>query len=288
MRTRTPGFSLVEMLGATVLTTIVLGAIYQTIAVQQQGARRLGVMVDTEQSVRSSMQILQSELREIGATAGDVEEAASDHIKIRALRKAGLVCGNPISSTVANIYTFGDTLALGDTLSIYGDGRNSNPNDDVMVSGVISDLAAAPACPDTVNDATGAPWVTMNTKARRVTLSILSAQNLDLVGPGGVVRSYKRVTYGVYSRDGAYVFGRRDATSADAVVPLIGPLSSRGLSFVYFDTLNAALAGNPLTPAQRAIVGRIQVTLTGLTPGGNETGGAYSTALVSDVFLRGN
>ena len=288
MSTRKPGFTLVEMLVATVLTTIILGAIYQTITVQQRGSRRLGVMVNTEQTVRTSMQILQSELREVGATAGDVEEAATDHIKIRALRKAGLVCGNPASSTVANIYTFGDTLAVGDTLSIYGDGRDSDPNNDVLVSGAITALAGGVACPDTVNNVTGAPWVNMNTKARRVTLTILSTDSLNKVGAGGVVRSYKRVTYGVYSKYGSYVFGRRDVTSTDTVVKLIGPLSSTGLTFAYYDTLNTALAGNPLTAAQRAIIGRIRVTVTGLTPGGNETGGAYSTALVSDVFLRGN
>lgn len=277
------GFTLIEMLVATVLATIILGAVYQTLTVQQRGARRLEVIVNTQQTVRTGVQMLQSELREVGASAGDIEEAASDHIRIRALRKAGIVCA-VIDASTLSIYTFGDTLVRNDTVSVNDDKSDTNTQNDEVLGGVITDIATVPA--GTCTMTTGAPWANMNTQARTYTLSMAGGKTVSTVTPGAAVRSFVHVTYGVYSRGGKFVFGRRDVTSTDTVATLMAPLAANGLTFSYIDTAQNII--DPTTAALRGSIGRIRVTITGRTPGYSEAGGPYTASLISDVFLRGN
>ena len=278
MSSRAPGFSLVEVLIVALLATVIMGAVYETLTVQQRSARQIGVITGTQQTVRTAVQYLQSELREIGARPGDIRGATTTRITFRALRKVAFACTD--AGATVDVYTYGDRLVAGDTLDIYADGGTSSMADDQIVRAVVSSVAPTNACPAV----TGSPWTSMSQNTQRLGLTAID----PIVGikAGAAIRSFRTVTYGIYSQGGTYVLGRQESPP-DTVVALIGPLARNGLEFAYWKMDNTAIAPTNLAGSLDAIA-RIRITVRGRTPGAATPGGTYSDSLVTDVFLRGN
>ena len=63
MNNRAPGFTLVEMLVVTVVATVLLGAIFQTLVVQQRSYREQNAIINARQTARASIEVLAAELR---------------------------------------------------------------------------------------------------------------------------------------------------------------------------------------------------------------------------------
>ena len=91
--------------------------------------------------------------------------------------------------------------------------------------------------------------------------------------------------YGLYSSGGEWWLGARSVSMSEASMqPVLGPLTSDGLSFNFFD-------GNGALTTDRSLVKSIQVTLMGVTDQaivvGSNTKTAYvQDSLVSQVVLR--
>ncbi len=278
MNSRASGFSLVEMLIVALLATIIMGAVYQTLTIQQRSARQIGVITGTQQTVRTAVQLLDAELREIGASANDIVSADTTSIKFRALRKVAFACTD-IGGNI-DVYSYGDSIAAGDTLDVYSDKGTLAMADDSIRRALVSNVSSGSTC----SGVTGTPWTSMGQRAQRLVLS--GIDDITGVRNGSAMRSYRTVTYGLYTKGSNQVLGRIESPP-DTAVTLAGPLTSHGLTFAYFDTMNAAIAPANIS-ANLNNISRIRITVRGLTRGAATPGGTYTDSLITDVFLRGN
>ncbi len=280
MNSRRQGFTLVEMLIVAVLGAVIMGAVYQTLTVEYRSNRQINAVVATQQTLRTSMQFLQSELREVGASAGDITYANSDSIRFRALRKVAFVCDTP-GSGLLEAYRVGAPFDVNDSVVISASRDTTTIVDDTFYVGLIN---AAPSAASGCGTLTTGPWPSMSVQARRFNVS-----NSVVTGDvriGDPIRSFETITYGLVSKSGSWVLGRKSGT--DTMVALIGPLASPaqgGLVFTYYDTLNQLIPASSVASELNAI-GRVQIKLTSRTR--SNAGTFYSDTLLSDVFLRGN
>src|SRR5688572_27174006 len=134
MQNRRDGFSLVEILVVSVLGALVLGAVFQTLTIQQRGSRHQNTIIQTQQTNRLTMQLLDAELRELSATGGDLIAAARDSITFRAVRKVGIVCVNDSTLNRMTVWRLGDqAFTAGDSLLVFQDNNPGNMLDDAWV-----------------------------------------------------------------------------------------------------------------------------------------------------------
>ncbi len=288
MSARRQGFTLVEMLIVALLGAVVMGAVYQTLTVEYRSNRQINAVVATQQTIRTSVQMLQADLREVSAKAGDITYANGDSIRFRAMRKIGFVCAHPPSDAVHLDFFImaGDNLTATDSVIVQASRDTTTVTDDTYYVGLVSPTGSSGSC--TV-PSTG-PLSHMSVVAQRIAFSWAGAApgSLAEIDNGDMLRSFDTITYGLTLKNGNYVLGRQ--VNTDTMVTLIGPLAppaSGGLSLTYYDTLNAVIPAANLSSSLGKI-GRIQVKVAGRTAGAPGPGGTYTDTLVSDVFLRGN
>lgn len=282
MNARRPGFTLIEMLVVTVLATITLGAVYQTLAVQERHSRQQTAVIQTHQINRTVLNVLAAELREISSLDGDILAASEDAITIRAVRKLGVVCGLP-GSPVLQVRTLGDPFARGDTLFIFADVNPDTRNDDYWVEARVGGVVNHPVC--------GLPWYASDTLRQDLSITIpAGGGSFDHILNGAPLRSVSEVTYMIDQVDGQWVMAR--ALKGGAPVTMIGPLLPKaegGLVFTYFNDAGTELAANPdVASSQLPAIRRVQITVQGAARSG--VGGKlhFTEPLVTEVFLRGN
>lgn len=281
MNARRPGFTLIEMLVVTVLATITLGAVYQTLAVQERHSRQQNAVIQTHQINRTALNVLAAELREISSLDGDILAASKDAITILAARKLGVVCGIP-GSMELQVRTLGDPFARGDTLFIFADVNPDTRNDDYWVEARVSGVVDHPVC--------GVPWYASDTLRQDLTITIpASGGSFDEILNGAPVRSVSEVTYTIDQVDGQWVMAR--VLKGGAPVTMIGPLLPKaegGLVFTYFNAAGTELTTNPLTSSQLGEVRRVQITVQGAARSGVGGQRHFTEPLVTEVSLRGN
>lgn len=284
MNSRARGFTLVELLVVSVMLTLVMGAVYQTLISQQRSSRHLSAVVSSEQTNRTAATFLASELREIGTKlAGDITTAGPQQITFRAMRKVGFVCA--ISGSMVSIYTLGSggNFAVGDNIVIYADKGTQGMQDDSVKRTSVTAIGGwtSSNCPA----GTSAMW--NQTGFDHQSITVANSAALSNVSIGAEIRSYADVTYGTFTKGSNDVFGRQLA--GDTAVTLIGPLVSgaNGFTLQYFDTAGVALPA-PVTAASMGRIARIRITVRGLGKGAVTSTGTYSAPLFTDVTLRGN
>ena len=277
MNARARGFTLIEVLIVTVLSALVMAAVYQTLTVQMRSNRQVNAVVGTQQTIRTAMQVLQSELREVGGRAGDIRAARPESLTVRALRKVGFVCNLP-GGTAVEVNKVGDGFAQSDSLLFYATGAAGADDDSIRLATVTSTPSAS-SC----TKLTGMPWDSLKSDVQRLNLNTAPAG----LNVGDPVRSYETVTYGIFQKGGQYVLGRR--TGADSVVTLIGPLAAPangGLVLTYLNTTNQTIAAANLA-AQKDSVARGRVSIKGTNRGASARS-MYTDSIVTDIFMRGN
>jgi hypothetical protein len=289
MRRRNAGFTVVELLIVLLVGTIVLGSILQVLAGQSRAARHQGAVVTTQQTTRLGLEVLAAELREISARGGDLLVATPDSVRFRALRKLGIACDfAPIVAPGVDVMSI-DVFELGpepflreDSLLVFVDGDSLTARDDIWVATMAENASSVIACGALLGSLFPA-----DTEVRR--LDVPAGIPREDVGVGAPVRSFVRLTYGLYNVAGEWVLGMREG--AGAVQPLVGPLAppaEGGLVFRYFDAGGTELT--PVDAATRAQVARISVSLRGKTPGAVSGGQniEYVDSLVTHIHIRGN
>jgi prepilin-type N-terminal cleavage/methylation domain-containing protein len=276
MNTRNPGFTLVEMLVVTVLAAVALGAVYQTLAVQERNSRQQTAIIQSHQTNRAVLHLLAAELREISSRGDDILEATADEITIRASRKLGFVCE---VDPALRVRTLGDPFAKDDEIFIFADGEPETRTDDDWVHARVTGVSNnSPCLPQ---------WNAADNLSQDLTLNILEG-SLAAVLPGAPVRAVTTITYKIAEIDGQWVLAREiPGRPADA---MIGPLLSRaegGLEFAYFDQAGGPVAPGA-APVELAKISRIRVLVQGTFRMG--VGGQldYAEPLVTDISLRGN
>lgn len=274
MRIRQAGFTLVELLVVTVLTALVLGGVYQTLIVQEKTYEAAGLLIHDQESLRTALGILESELREVGSIGGtdiggsDIGVATADSVTFRAHRKTGFICKLSRNEKWAIVWTLGDPFESGDPLLLFVDNDSIRYADDRWDTTAVTNVTTTEDS-DCTNYWPDAP------------LQLLKMENHDLTGVrvGGPLRSYEWVTYGLYEF-GPMGWGlgrtRENQRPAYLVGGLAGP--GEGLRFRYF-TPTGAETNDPTQ------VSRVQITVQSDPPGNTDVTAAQMT---TNLFLRNN
>ncbi|HET7790453.1 MAG TPA: prepilin-type N-terminal cleavage/methylation domain-containing protein [Gemmatimonadales bacterium] len=284
------GFTLVELLIALVLLSIVSLGIYKTLMNNQRIYIAQTQHIDLQQNIRAAATILPAEFREIDARDSDISAMSPTAITFRAMRVFGFACDPPAlgagGSNPSNLnltvreapappYGSRD-FANGDSILLYYEGNTGSVNDDSWIRGKITAAPVSLICTDTKAGEKLVVSLQFSTGQSNVSGAVTS--NAPIWG-------FETVTYRVYkpAGDSLYYVGYQNSSGTQ---PIIGPLASdQGLNLVYMDSL-----GN--VTADRTKVAQIQITLRGRTQQYiRQTSGTYGAAVdsvITTVALRNN
>ena len=250
------GLTLVELLVALVLLSIVSAALYRVLVSNQRIYQAQTQRIDMQQNIRAAATILPADLRELDASEGDISAASNTSITFRGMRWIGIVCSAPVTGplpavttpllvfTVMNQKLMGERApVVGDSVLIRYEGDEGTSQDDAWVRGVIT-IIVAQNCP------AGLPYNAAAGLRLTVTASMLQvAAPPQLATPnvtnsiyqGAPVRGFITQIYSLYqpAGDTSWYIGYQNASGTQ---PLIGPVLSNGLSFVYYDSTNTVTA----------------------------------------------
>jgi len=258
------GFTLVELMIVAVVGAMVVGATYQIMLSSQRALTIQTAQVQSQQTVRAGLDILFAELRELSRAEGDILAMGPDRIEIRAMRAFGLVCAVNASGSPLRVQKIGQFFEDGDSIVVFADNRVEIASDDTILSGRVSSIDTTETCPG--GDA-----------AQSLTVpALVSAFANDTVRIGAPVRGFTIYTYGLYQLEGDFYLARRSGTTT---APLVGPLSSNGVSFIYTDSF-----GNVTTNPRD--VSQIEVTLRSESRVRDMQGRTVSDSLRTAIFLR--
>lgn len=282
MTTHRPGFTFIEMLMVVVLGSIVVAGVYGTLVRQEQAYGQVRAMGATQDDARMGVELLSSELREVSPEGGDLLMAAADSIRFRALRKFGLVCDTDRPGRRLSIAQLGaDPFRPGDSLLVYVDQDTLMAADDIWQRDLVTHVGGLSSCPTTL----GLRLLGLLPDATLTSLTVEgSVLNIDSVFPGAPIRSYESLTYriGPWDGDPMLVVERNGVAQ-----PLVGPLTSDGIRFRYFDGQGLELASVPLSAADRERVRRVRVEVRASRHAGSQAG-MHQDSLITDIYTRGS
>jgi prepilin-type N-terminal cleavage/methylation domain-containing protein len=277
MKTRR-GFTIIELLVALLLLTIVLGGIYRLLNNTQRIARAQAEHVDMQSNMRAGTLIVPSELRAIGfdsiplATADaivpDLEDLQPNSVKFRAVRSLGFICqvltgpDRVVVRTAANYSQLRNPDASpGDSLMLFVEKDPTTTSDDRWVSRGISGVPPVMNCPD------GSAGRVFQTSFAVTTPSAPAndpVANTDIT-VGSPIRTFEVMEYKLYQdASGLYYLGARSASNGAAIQPVLGPLrAADGFRLDYFNKNGTAITTT--TAADKRNVRAIQVALIGVS-----------------------
>src|SRR5256886_14174259 len=130
VRSGRAGFTLVELLIAMGLMSLVGGAIVSLLLRQQRFYNSTTELIQTRQQVRQAAAMLPSDLRGISSAGGDISVMTDSALEFRSVFGSSVVCSNTAGSlsTVPRILAKGSIMtswsrqpAVGDSLAVYND-----------------------------------------------------------------------------------------------------------------------------------------------------------------------
>ena len=247
------GFTLVELMVALVLMTMVGGVTYQLLMNTQRVSRSQSSHVDLQDNVRVGALAVASELRELGydnipaailaaewpgapATSPDLMLALPDRVQYKAMRGMGLVCSIGATQIVMKAASYQGIRqpTTTDSVAVYVEDKSNTATDDVWIHGSITGVVAQ-NCPDgkagTRLTVAYPLWEAGNVAAR--------------VKLGGPVRIFEPMEIQYYAANGRSWLGMRSLSTGEAMQPILGPLADNvggqsGFTLTYLD-----VNGNP-------------------------------------------
>lgn len=275
------GFTLVELLIALVLMSMVSAAIYQLLVSNQRIYRQQTQRVELNDNIRSAVAILPSEFRELNAAdplGSDIVLMSDSAMTYKVMRNLYVSCANSVGTEVLV-----DTTRFGlrgldvatDSLLIFADSTSGSGRDDRWVHVNLTKIETGNNCPG------GAPSFKLSFfPAVLVTDSVLA---------GSPIRGFEVVEVRSYTdaNDALWLGGRRwnKNTGWSSIQPFVGPLEAGGLRFTYYDA-------NDAVTANVAQVARIAITVIGRTAEPVQLSGGgigyLVDSLVTHVALRNN
>jgi prepilin-type N-terminal cleavage/methylation domain-containing protein len=250
------GFTLIELMTALVIFTLVAGSISRFLINSQRLSRTQIERIGLQSDLRTGVLVVPSELRELAAngTGSDILSMASNNISFRAMRGVGFIC--QVSATEIRLL---DTGAI----PFYG-ARYVDHSRDMVDVFVEND-------PDVATDDT---WLMLQptgmdrssscgtNAAIRLSFNDFSGQLPNGIGDivmGGPVRSFEVMELGRLATGGQTWLGARSISGGQStLLPVLGPLTSNGFQLQYFDSGGVATT-NPNNVRQ------IRVMLRGMT-----------------------
>lgn len=255
------GFTLVELLVAMTVGTLIMGAIYQSLIGIQRLMATHSERIEVQQSLRAGAFYITRALRELDASGGDIEIANSDQIRFRGMRWSSMVCATPaiLGGTVQLLIR--DAMTMGsrapdatlDSVLVYYQGDVNDADDDAWMYATMSATSANAAC-------TGGGGATdIRVTARAQTLYANTASPLVVtagtaltmiasgVYDGAPIRGFQQEELDVFNYwNGRPWIMQRLATNSggwNAWQGLLGPLqTTNGLELTYYDASGAVTA----------------------------------------------
>ena len=274
---RSFGFTLVELLVALTLTglvsTVALGLLRMTLV----GHRRLIEYVESSYALRTSVQVLRSQILELDAGdsgGGDILDMGRGFIEYRRMAALLFLCADGDTST-GRVSAFShDSLSFGDDGLIPMPGR-----DDVLVlsTGNHSSLSEARWFASRLTDVAGPSACPGNTQGLSLATPDLPVALLRFGAPMRIIQRYRLRVYA--DAQGQWWIGsqQRSSTGAWSIIqPVVGPLVASGLQLMYFDQVGAS-TNDP------ARVARVRVEVVAGGRAGNRT-----RRFRADIALRNN
>ena len=264
--------TLVELLIAMVVSTVVMAAIYQILVTNQRVYTVQREQVVGHQTIRAGSEVLFSELRQVSPGDGDLLQLGQTEVTFRAFRGFGLVCDISPSENRVWVRVVADDFSSDQSLVVFVDGDPDTSADDVWAVGAVSNLQRnSDRC-----DADAA--VIADTLVHRVTSSGLASGDYSGIRTGAPLKTFETFTYGAFEEGGDWYLARR--TAGGDVVPLVGPIEGRdGVRFEY-------LRGDGTTTTTAAEVRRVQITLRTRSEARDNRGNQVADSVTANVFLR--
>ncbi|MDA0312896.1 MAG: prepilin-type N-terminal cleavage/methylation domain-containing protein [Gemmatimonadetes bacterium] len=263
MSKRKRGFTLVELVVVTVLGGILIASTLQILVTNQRTYTAQNAQIQGTQAMRAALEILSGELREVSPLGGDIIKMTGDSLRVRASRKVGLICHDSVlGNRVWRVMQIGDWFSAGDSVHVFADNDATNADDD-WITTTVSSIDTTKTC--------------SSSAAQQITFPSATPFMADSVSAGAEVRSFIHIAYGLMTYNGTQFLGRK--ISGGAWTPVVGPLSSRGVSFAYLD-----LNGNSTTT--ETAVTQIEVTVRTSSDVMDSTGNPVADSVAVRIFLR--
>lgn len=264
MLNRRPAFTLIEMLIALAVASIVAGAAVRALLSQQRhyaADARLGA---ARAAVRDGAEILTGELRGLTPADGDIYAAAPDRVEVRLSVGTSVLCaiapgrGEAVlppthaASELGLSAWVAEPLA-GDTVLVLDPGSPAAGGGQWSRHVLSSDLARGGSCPVTSG------FTRTSAEAAAGWRMHLTPPLASTVQPGAPLRFARRARFELYrAADGRWFLGFADCLATRAipcsvVQPVSGPYDGAGIHFAYLDSHGA--------PASTERVARIVIEL---------------------------
>ena len=276
---RRAGFTLIELVIAMVLMSLVGGAIVKLLLRQQRFYNSTTDLIQTRQQLRQAAAMLPSDFRGISSIGGDIYFMTDSALEFRSVFGSSVVCANTAGklSTVPRILATGATMTswsrlpvVGDSLLVYNDSSSFAVTDDAWTKHQITALT-----PVTGNVANGCPSasglsqpgdLTANNPSYQLTLSPAVSSKVLV---GSAIRFFRRVRYRMYKdTDNQWYLGFYDCLpgrvpACNPTQSIAGPFqpyaagTTSGVQFAYYDSTGAVTV-NPLLVARISLIVRGQ------------------------------
>jgi len=257
------GYSIIELLIALVLLSMVSAAIYKVLVNNQRLYLAQTQTIDLNQNMRAAVAILPAEFRELDAADGDIQAMTATSITIRAMRQLAFVCLTPplgggigqLTLTVRKVPMYGtrQTFSANDSLLIYWEGNPLTRADDQWLLGQIKTVVPGPVCTQDTLAAVNQGY-TLTLQPQWINNAALNVANA--ITRGAPVRGFDNVTYSVYQSptDNNWYLGQTNNSAGGSIQPIIGPLiGANGVTFSYYDSIGT-VTGAPTSVAQIQIL----------------------------------
>ena len=251
------GFTLVELLVAMTVGTLIMGAIYQSLIGIQRLMATHSERIEVQQSLRAGAFYITRALRELDASDGDIEIANSDQIRFRGMRWSSMVCAPPANLGGSVRVVLRDAMTMGsrapdaalDSVLVYYQGNVNDAADDTWMYGGMSEKAGNRTC----TDGDGATEFRITPRAQTLydTLAVTAATAATMLAngvyDGAPIRGFQQEELRVSNYwNGRPWIMQRLATSSggwNSWEGLLGPLQTTdGLELTYYDASGAVTA----------------------------------------------
>lgn len=313
------GFTLIELMVAMVVLTILAAAMYGLLINTQRVSRAQTERIDMQANMRAGSLIVPAELREIGfdttfvpgagpvfqANAGstahvrsDILEMTPSRIRFRAVRASGVICQVNASSIIVNALTaqnasFYRLPTATDDVTIFVDRDVSRSFDDRWITRDINGINTGSACPGG-----GAGWLVNVPSFANGANDPVNAADITVGSP---VRFTEVMEYSLYvDADGRNYLGAESISAGGGRQPVLGPLAANGFNLQYLNSagnlINCAAPCNgtgvgSADLAARRSVRAIRVTMASISDenvavAGGSTPMQLTDSVVTLVTLR--
>ncbi|MFI5234295.1 MAG: type II secretion system protein J [Gemmatimonadales bacterium] len=267
-RQRSRGFTLIEIMIAMVLMTLVATVIYQMLITTQRVTDAQAERGDLQSNLRSGILVVPNELRQLTLgtsstldTISDIRAITDTSITYRVMRGFYTVCAVPANATTIIVYSTSPSAYAAeyrapvttDSLMLFWEGDSTVITDDRWIPLPITAIhAASTSCVF--------PWSATTHPGYTLTLGstgVPTALGFAKVYAGAPVRTYEIDTLRLMSFNSQQWLGM--SASGGAVQPMAGPLaptagSVYGFQLTYYDSTGAALtASSTNIPKVRSI-----------------------------------